>query len=297
MVVFTADHGFSLGDHGGWGKRTLWDTDTRVPLIVRTPATRRRALRLASDMPAPGLGGGLVLGRRDLAFIELVDLFPTLAALGNLDADLSATREEPSLDGASFATLLDPEQWDSASRKSFATSQFPRCPVRINRQGERKSLLSEPWRTAGAGGFECQGTSGDWTANHDLTVMGYTLRSKEWRYVAWVRVLGYKGAKHQKKPKQTGKDKSAERKPWSHNNLVVNWTYPPYVAELYDHRHDRTDEGQEAGGVGVAATAMLHRAGGGFDLGESLSVLRSHGEIASNLFAQLQGHFERNRGK
>ncbi len=35
VVVFTSDHGFSIGDHGGWGKRTLWESDARVPLIIR----------------------------------------------------------------------------------------------------------------------------------------------------------------------------------------------------------------------------------------------------------------------
>ena len=30
LVVFTSDHGFSIGDHGGFGKRSLFETDTRA---------------------------------------------------------------------------------------------------------------------------------------------------------------------------------------------------------------------------------------------------------------------------
>jgi hypothetical protein len=45
----------------------------------------------------------------------------------------------------------------SALGRPFAVTQFPRCPIRYNRVGERRSLVQEPWRTCGAGGFECQG--------------------------------------------------------------------------------------------------------------------------------------------
>jgi iduronate 2-sulfatase len=123
LVVFTADHGFSLGDHGCFGKRTLWDTDTRIPLIVRPPPART----------PPSLRGV----RHPDRLIELVDLFPTLIDYAGLISS-DGTAElgtEPPLEGTSFAPLL---RGDAATlpMKEYAYSQFPRCPVRINRKSK-----------------------------------------------------------------------------------------------------------------------------------------------------------------
>jgi iduronate 2-sulfatase len=62
IVVFTSDHGFHLGEHYEWGKVTLFDVGTRVPLIIRVP-------------------GITTPGSRSAALSELVDLFPTLSDL------------------------------------------------------------------------------------------------------------------------------------------------------------------------------------------------------------------------
>lgn len=62
IVVFTSDHGFHLGEHYEWGKVTLFDICTRVPLIIRVP-------------------GVTTAGSRSAALSELVDLFPTLSEL------------------------------------------------------------------------------------------------------------------------------------------------------------------------------------------------------------------------
>ena len=57
-IVFTSDHGYHLGEHSFWQKSNLHEEVARVPLIIATPsgaATRSRS------------------------FVELVDLFPTMA--------------------------------------------------------------------------------------------------------------------------------------------------------------------------------------------------------------------------
>ena len=41
IVVFTSDHGYHLGEHGHWQKRTLFDNATRVPLIVAGPGIKK----------------------------------------------------------------------------------------------------------------------------------------------------------------------------------------------------------------------------------------------------------------
>jgi len=63
IVIFTSDHGFHLGEHDFWAKVSLLEESAQVPLLVRVPGRQ------------PGV--------RD-ALVELVDLFPTTAAICGL---------------------------------------------------------------------------------------------------------------------------------------------------------------------------------------------------------------------
>ena len=90
VVVFTSDHGFHLGEHGGlWRKHTQFEESTRVPLIVRGPGAR--------------------VGAGTEALVELVDLYPTLV-------DLAGIPPPGGLEGTSFRpVLLDPARpWKNA---------------------------------------------------------------------------------------------------------------------------------------------------------------------------------------
>jgi uncharacterized sulfatase len=91
VVVFTSDHGFHLGEHGGiFDKRTLFEESVRVPLIIS----------------APGFPEAAVSPR----ILELVDLFPTLTELCGLPG-------VDGLEGISFVPLLgDPfRPWKTAA--------------------------------------------------------------------------------------------------------------------------------------------------------------------------------------
>ena len=37
VVLFTADHGWGLGEHGMWCKYTIFENQARVPMLVRVP--------------------------------------------------------------------------------------------------------------------------------------------------------------------------------------------------------------------------------------------------------------------
>jgi iduronate 2-sulfatase len=95
IVVFLSDHGYHIGDLGLWGKTSCFEDDARVPLIVRAPK--------AAPQPAAR------------AVVELIDLFPTLCELANLDAPKG-------LDGTSFAPVVRGK--DGA--KAVAFTQHPR---------------------------------------------------------------------------------------------------------------------------------------------------------------------------
>ncbi len=58
IVIYTSDHGLSVGQHGLMGKQNLYDHSMRIPMILR--------------------GKGIEAGRKSSAFVYLLDLFPTI---------------------------------------------------------------------------------------------------------------------------------------------------------------------------------------------------------------------------
>jgi arylsulfatase A-like enzyme len=98
VVVFTADHGLAVGQHGLMGKQNVYDHSVRVPLLLSGP--------------------GVPAGERREAFSYHHDLYPTLCDLAGVDAPAG-------LDGESLAaTVTDgaPGPRESAFT-AFADSQ------------------------------------------------------------------------------------------------------------------------------------------------------------------------------
>ena len=97
IIVFWGDHGWKLGEHGGWCKHTNFELDARVPLIFRMPNQK-------------------AAGKTSNALVEFVDIYPTLCDLAKLPLP-------DGLEGLSAAPLLDQPNlpW-----KRAAFSQYPR---------------------------------------------------------------------------------------------------------------------------------------------------------------------------
>ncbi|MFT5469153.1 MAG: arylsulfatase A-like enzyme [Verrucomicrobiales bacterium] len=79
IVVLFSDHGYHLGEKQRWSKFSLWESTTRVPLIISTP------------VGAAGKSGKPV---------ELLSIYPTLV-------DLCGLPQNPKLDGVSLRPLLE----------------------------------------------------------------------------------------------------------------------------------------------------------------------------------------------
>ena len=97
IVVFWGDHGWKLGEHGGWCKHTNFELDARVPWIIRAPKQKRP-------------------GTTTKGLVEFVDIYPTLC-------DLAGLPIPEVLEGTSAVPLMEnPERpW-----KTAAFSQYPR---------------------------------------------------------------------------------------------------------------------------------------------------------------------------
>lgn len=81
IVVFASDHGWHLGEHGLWHKRSLFEESARVPLLISAP-------------------GFSTHGRRSVSLVELLDLYPTLCDLCDLPTP-------PVVQGKSLRRLLE----------------------------------------------------------------------------------------------------------------------------------------------------------------------------------------------
>lgn len=83
IVVYTADHGLAVGQHGLMGKQNLYEHSNHIPLILAGP--------------------GIPAGARSDALTELADLFPTLC-------DLTGTPVPETAEGRGLTPLMTGER-------------------------------------------------------------------------------------------------------------------------------------------------------------------------------------------
>ena len=117
LVVYTADHGEMLGEHGLWFKSCFFEQATRIPLIVSWPRAFPRAKRVAAP-------------------ISLVDLTATIC---DVAAASDAPEGIPLLDGKSLLPLIAgrEESWPSDVFAEYYAN-LSSAPMAMLRRGRFK---------------------------------------------------------------------------------------------------------------------------------------------------------------
>ena len=105
-IVFTADHGEMLGDHGLFGKHTSYEPSLRVPLIVAGP--------------------GIDKGERSDALVEMQDTHATLCELIGID-------NLRDVDAISFAGILRGKQKEHRAET-------------VNMETHQRGIRTETWK-------------------------------------------------------------------------------------------------------------------------------------------------------
>ena len=104
-LIFTADHGDNLGDHGLWAKSNFLRGACNIPLVVAPP--------LRGD-PDEHVAPGWMPGGTASAVVGLQDLLPTLA-------ELAGTEAQERVDGASLLPIV---RKTDESLRSFIVGEF-----------------------------------------------------------------------------------------------------------------------------------------------------------------------------
>lgn len=147
VIVFHSDHGYFLGESGEWEKKLLFESAARVPLLLFDPSR-----------PQP---------RRTTELAELIDLYPSMAALAGLPPP-------PGIDGVDLSPLFLAGRADAdadgrhvpSPLKPAAFSQYPRCPADHSATSISMHVCIN-------------------SATEDFDFMGYAVRTQDWRYVEW----------------------------------------------------------------------------------------------------------------
>ncbi|XP_069468860.1 iduronate 2-sulfatase isoform X1 [Ambystoma mexicanum] len=172
IVVFTSDHGWSLGEHGEWAKYSNFDVATHVPLMFYVPGRTTVPVTplgpvfpfidplsyIPGTIPPPGRNRNVV--------VELVSIFATVSELVGLpvppDCPESSFHIALCTEGASLVPHFNvSDEDDDELIESVAYSMYPRPSDIPQWNSDRPDLK-------------------------DIKIMGYSIRTIDYRYTIWV---------------------------------------------------------------------------------------------------------------
>ncbi|XP_031833047.1 iduronate 2-sulfatase [Nomia melanderi] len=164
-IILMSDHGWSLGERAVWAKYSNFDVTLRVPLIISIPSLKNNSL-LKKQLTIDSM-------------VELVDIFPTIADLANIPISICLKEN-----GKKNTTQI--EEKCSEVVCSEGVSLMP-----LIRAATTQELL--PWKNAVFGQYPRPGIKPSMNPNSDeprlkeIKAMGYTLRTRRYRYTAWLQ--------------------------------------------------------------------------------------------------------------
>ena len=128
IIVFVSDHGWTMGEKNHVYKNSLWEESTRVPLTIRAPGVTKPNSKVNHP-------------------VSLIDVYPTLLELAELDKNTVKNDRGKSLDGFSLKPFLEnpntnkwkgPEGALSVVYSSYKNESIP--------SNHHYSLRTKDWR-------------------------------------------------------------------------------------------------------------------------------------------------------
>lgn len=167
LVIFAADHGYSLGSHGFVGKQCMYEEGLRLPLIVRYPPAQR---------------GAAVCG----ALVSLTDFYPTICEVAGLKTPAAVEGrsllawyrgESPAWRGEVFASHHSPAK-HGMSTQCVRTDRYKLIQHKLTGEEELFDLDDDPWERVNLADREELGSVrkelaarlANWSAPHELTL-------------------------------------------------------------------------------------------------------------------------------
>ena len=132
VVIFTSDHGFHMGDKDFLYKGSLWESSTKIPLLISG---------------VHGMDKGVICQKP----VSLIDLYPTFVDLCQLPQNPNSKKSGYDLDGHSLVPLLNKktkENWSGpeVAITSLAGEDHMHLTNRIGIPYPSFSVKSKAWR-------------------------------------------------------------------------------------------------------------------------------------------------------
>jgi arylsulfatase A-like enzyme len=156
IVILVSDHGWQIGEKDYLYKNSPWEESTRIPYIIRVPGESKPG----SEVDHP---------------VSLIDIFPTLIDMCNLQGTTTKNNSAPTIDGYSLRPFLrdtEYDEWDGPDGALTVMGAGINTPIEGIGVNKNKGAL---WHIEILQDLD------------DSYVMkqNYSYRTKDWRYIRY----------------------------------------------------------------------------------------------------------------